>query len=206
MPNSRYLEYFSLEKLNSFPELKALKGVEQDSKWHPEGDAFNHTIQVIENAKIIIEREKLNEESSFVLLLSALCHDFGKAKATKVIDGKIISHGHEKISAEICENFLNQFSLNELSKVKIIKLVANHFAPIELYNTEHIRNERLSDKALIRLIERIKPANIEELVMLSEADYFGKNNGLPSSINSEYNAGIWLLARIKAINSKSRLK
>ena len=36
--------------LNYFPELKALIGVPQDPKWHPEGDVWTHTLMVLDEA------------------------------------------------------------------------------------------------------------------------------------------------------------
>ena len=42
-----------VEAARIFPDLAALIGVPQDPIWHPEGDAFEHTIQVVEAASVI---------------------------------------------------------------------------------------------------------------------------------------------------------
>jgi len=52
--------------------LLPLEKVKQNPKWHPEGDALYHTLQVFENAK---NTQGYDEE----FLLAALLHDVGKA-------------------------------------------------------------------------------------------------------------------------------
>ncbi len=52
--------------------LQPLEGVKQSPKWHPEGDALYHSLQVFELAR---EEKPYDEE----FLLAALLHDVGKA-------------------------------------------------------------------------------------------------------------------------------
>ena len=52
--------------------LLPLEKVKQSAKWHPEGDALYHTLQVFEKAK---DAQGYDEE----FLLAALLHDVGKA-------------------------------------------------------------------------------------------------------------------------------
>ncbi len=52
--------------------LQPLEGVKQSPKWHPEGDALYHSLQVFEHAKA---ERPFDEE----FLLAALLHDVGKA-------------------------------------------------------------------------------------------------------------------------------
>ena len=40
-----------------WPELDALKGVEQEDLWHPEGDVWNHSMQVVDAMAEIADRE-----------------------------------------------------------------------------------------------------------------------------------------------------
>ena len=68
----------SLRKMNQldvwFPELKQLIGLIQDPIYHPEGDVWVHTMEVIDRAAKY--REDASEPYSFMLL--CLTHDFGK--------------------------------------------------------------------------------------------------------------------------------
>jgi len=57
--------------LKYFPELKALIGVKQEPKYHPEGDVWIHTLMVID------EMAKLrngDDKRDLILMLSALCN------------------------------------------------------------------------------------------------------------------------------------
>ena len=92
------------------PELAALKGVIQDPSWHPEGDAFEHTMQAIDAASQLVykdTREKL------IVMLATLCHDLGKATTTEHIDGHWISYGHAQESAIIAKQFLPRITIKK---------------------------------------------------------------------------------------------
>jgi hypothetical protein len=67
---SDHLDRFTLFKLR----LQPLEGVKQNSKYHPEGDALYHSLQVFELAR---QERPYDEE----FLLAALLHDIGKAIA-----------------------------------------------------------------------------------------------------------------------------
>jgi len=67
---SDHLERFTLFKLR----LEPLEAVKQNSKYHPEGDALYHSLQVFELAR---QERPYDEE----FLLAALLHDIGKAIA-----------------------------------------------------------------------------------------------------------------------------
>ena len=67
-----------------FPEIAALVGVSQPCKYHPEGDAFIHTMGVI-------DREELTTP---IARYGALCHDLGKALTPKEEWPK--HHGHDE--------------------------------------------------------------------------------------------------------------
>jgi hypothetical protein len=54
--------------------LWALDGVQQDPRYHPEGDALTHSLQVFEKARLARPRP--------ALLAAALLHDVGKALST----------------------------------------------------------------------------------------------------------------------------
>lgn len=58
--------------INNHPEILALIGVPQPIEWHPEGDAYNHTMLVASQAKL---RYPHNER----VFWGAICHDLGKA-------------------------------------------------------------------------------------------------------------------------------
>src|SRR5215212_2824815 len=85
-----------LDRLNVtpqlFPELDALKGVEQEPDWHPEGDVLTHTLLTCDRARELIE--DLDYPRRVTVMLAALCHDFGKPSTTEFVEGRWRSHGH----------------------------------------------------------------------------------------------------------------
>jgi len=102
------------------PEMHALIGVEQDARHHSEGDAYVHTLKVIEAL------EKNNPGSSPYLVWAAIAHDWGKlAKQTKN-DGKIQFIGHEYVSAELIEKRMRQLKYPVKEIEKTVNLVKNH--------------------------------------------------------------------------------
>jgi len=83
-----------------FMLVERLSGIEQSEKWHPEGDAFQHTLQVVNWA--------FKESDDIDLILAALLHDVGKFKGTL---------GHDLYSAEMIDNYVSR---------KTYWLVKNH--------------------------------------------------------------------------------
>lgn len=57
-----------------FLHLTQLIGVKQPKKYHPEGDVWNHTMQVLDSAALL--RSKAENPIGF--MLTAVVHDFGK--------------------------------------------------------------------------------------------------------------------------------
>ena len=97
-----------------WPEAYALVGVKQSPKWHPEGDVWAHTLQVVDAAANIVDREfkagrllspadiaTINsnldlvkrkraekntiEHKKLVVMFGTVCHDFGKPATTKEV-------------------------------------------------------------------------------------------------------------------------
>ena len=100
-----------------FAELKGLIGLEQDPVFHPEGDVWVHTMEVLDRASGL--RDKAARPYAFMLL--ALSHDLGKLEATSVERGRIHAYGHEKLGLPIIEGFLRRITGDE----KVIKYVLN---------------------------------------------------------------------------------
>lgn len=188
------------------PQFCALTQTPQDKEWHPEGDVWMHTLMCIDEATRIVRRENLSEDNSLSILLSTLCHDFGKPLVTELEDGRYISHGHEEKGGEPTKQFLNSLGVDNLTHDKVIKLVTNHLIPTMFYCSEVVRNEKISDGAIRRLAKRIYPATIQELVLVAEADHFGRGGLFDTEIPEqllvpkEFPAGEWLLKRARFLN------
>ena len=111
----------NLRKMNQldywFKELKDIIGVQQNPQFHAEGDVWTHTMMVLDEAAKY--RDKAENPKGF--MLAALCHDYGKAICTEVVDGRIRSIGHETKGLPLVETFLNRIT----SETKLINYVLN---------------------------------------------------------------------------------
>ena len=154
-----------------FPEIYDLIGVIQSPIHHPEGDVFNHTMMVIDEAA------KLKNKSQYPLgfMYSALCHDFGKVLTTTTKeDGKIISYNHERAGLKLVRKFLNRTTKKEDNNLReyVLNMTEFHMQPNQLAN----QNSKL--KSTRKLFG--KSVCPEDLVLLAKADALGR------TINQNY--------------------
>ena len=160
-----------------FPEVFNLIGVPQEFEYHPEGDVFNHTVLVCDEAARIAERESLCKEDRIILLFAALCHDFGKVTTTEFVDGRIRARGHDKAGVPLAESFLRS--------INAPNWVVDHVCPLVSEHMAHCGLNKASRKIVQRLSYRLGPSSIRMLSYLIEADMGGrppKPKGLPKIV------------------------
>jgi len=146
-----------------FPELEATIGVEQNPKYHPEGDVFEHTMLVVDCAAELRHRAK----EPLAFMISALLHDLGKAVATQVQeDGKITAIGHETLGLPVVEKQLRRIT----NHAKIIQYVLNQ---TELHMRPNMLAKHASAKKKSRAMFDLSVCP-EDLILLSRADASGK--------------------------------
>lgn len=159
------------------PELLALQGVIQDKEHHPEGDAFIHTLYVMDAMEDIIARDNIPETYHAILINAAMCHDLGKVTTTEIhADGRITAYGHPKAGVEPTITLLRRLGVPEYEITAIVPLVKEHMAWVSYFTPE------ITDRAIRRLARRLKPANYELWALIVEADMSGrppKAGGLP---------------------------
>ena len=108
-----------------FPELKALIGLEQDPKFHPEGDVWTHTMEVLDRAAAY----RSVAEKPYAFMLLALTHDFGKALTTEKINGRIHSYDHEIKGLTLIEEFLRRITKEKDVISYVLNMVPLHMKP-----------------------------------------------------------------------------
>ena len=161
-------------------ELYTLIGVPQDVSHHPEGDAFIHTLMVLDEAAEISARENLNAFDNAVLRLSALCHDMGKATHTQIHeDGRITAYGHPEAGVLPAKLFLERSKVNQFVIDNILPLINLHMAWVGFYTPD------ITSKAVRKLVRKVYPSTLGMLALLVEADMSGRGGkyrkqGLPA--------------------------
>lgn len=154
-----------------FPEIYDLIGVIQSPIHHPEGDVFNHTMMVIDEAAKLKNKAK----NPLGFMYSALCHDFGKVLTTTTKeDGRIISYNHERAGLKLVRKFLNRTTKKEDNNLReyVLNMTEFHMQPNQLAN----QNSKL--KSTRKLFG--KSVCPEDLVLLAKADALGR------TINQDY--------------------
>ena len=108
-----------------FPEPEQLIGLEQDPVFHPEGDVWTHTMEVIDRAAAL--RDRASDPYKFMLL--ALTHDLGKIVTTTEKDGRIHAYEHETKGLPLVENFIRRIT-NENDVIDyVLNMVPLHMKP-----------------------------------------------------------------------------
>lgn len=147
----------TLNKMNQldywFKEIKELIGVKQDEIYHPEGDVYIHTMQVIDKA--VKYRDKCK---AYEFMLLCLTHDFGKIICSENINGRIHAYGHETKGLPIVEEFIKRIT-NRKEVISYLKnMVPLHMMP----------NKCASDNSRIKKTNRM----FYEAIAPSDLIYF----------------------------------
>jgi len=148
-----------------FPEVQAMIGVEQNPRFHPEGDVFEHTMLTLDCAAALRSRA----EWPLGFMLSALMHDIGKCVATQVQeDGRITAYGHEVLGLEMVERQLRRITNHEKLIAYVKNQTALHMRPNMLAGA---RSKKKKTRQLFDL--SLCP---NDLILLSRADASGKTD------------------------------
>ena len=177
-----------------FPELQALAGCPQEPEWHPEGDVWIHTLQVVDQARSRID--DLARPQQIAVMLGAVCHDFGKPATTAVIDGRIRSLDHEEQGVAPTLSFLDRLNVRSMDgydvRQQIIGIVAQHLKPGSWYK---VRGE-VGDGAFRRLAQKV---DLELLARVAKSDCLGRSPG-----RFDCTAMDWFLDRARSLGVEHR--
>lgn len=149
------------------PELAATVGVKQNPDWHPEGDVFEHTMQTIDAAA---DMKFENDENKLLIMYAALCHDLGKARTTKKINGKLRSFRHAEVGVKDTKKLLSRITRNKELIHDVCILVKYHMMPGQLVASG------AHPGAYKRLARKLAPrTTMQDLASLALADKRGRN-------------------------------
>jgi tRNA nucleotidyltransferase (CCA-adding enzyme) len=181
-----------VEKL--FPELQALAGCPQEPEWHPEGDVWVHTLQVVDRARTRID--DLPRPQQLTVMLGAVCHDLGKPATTAVIDGRIRSMDHEEQGVGPAASLLDRLNVHSIDgydvRKQVLGITAQHLKPGSWYK---VRDE-VGDGAFRRLAQKV---DLELLSRVAKSDCEGRKPGI-----FDCTAMDWFLDRVRVLGVEHR--
>lgn len=159
--------------VDTIDDFKLLKSTPQTPEWHAEGDAYVHTVNVVNEMIKILETRKLTDNYEYALMMTAaaLCHDLGKGPTTKVdaSTGEIVTKRHGQASDRIVRTLFQNESL-ELRE-KVCYMCRWHMTMHHIFD----KPER-TDYALVKL--SCGPVTVRDMIIMYTADSLG-------SVNSE---------------------
>jgi tRNA nucleotidyltransferase (CCA-adding enzyme) len=177
-----------------FPEMHALVGCVQEPEWHPEGDVWVHTLQVVDQARRRVD--DLPRAKRLAVMLGAICHDFGKPATTQFLDGRIRSIDHEEQGVAPSARFLDRLNVYSFDgydvRAQVLGMTAHHLKPGMWFKVK----DEVGDGAFRRLAQKV---DLELLARLAKSDCLGRE---PGQFNCE--AMEWFLERARALGVEHR--
>lgn len=163
------------------PELYDTIGIPQNPVWHPEGDVFEHTCQSLDAAAREVYE---NDSEKLIIMWAVICHDLGKAKTTKLVEGIWRSFGHAAAGVNLAKALLMRFFNSDGFIKTVTKLVRYHMEP-----GQFIRNQ-VGLVAYKKLAFDLYPQTLQLLTKLALADRAGRlaatQNSLPAQLDLSY--------------------
>jgi len=131
-----------------FPEVYRLKTALEARRWHPEGDAYEHTMLVLTQAA----------ESNFDLetRLACLVHDFGKGLTPR--DQLPKHYGHEVTGVAVARDFCNRLTVPAKMRDRVMKTTRFHMHMHKL--------DTLNPKTWVHMFEDMDAFRDPEVVLL----------------------------------------
>lgn len=151
-----------------FPELAALKGVPQRVDYHPEGDAWIHTLMVLDEAA----KDGRDGPTRF----AALLHDLGKALTPA--DDLPRHPGHEHRGLIPAENLCRRLKAPAEFKDLALLAIRHHGQIHQLERADGLRASTIA--RLLREMDAFRrPERFSRLLDVCQADYAGRTGSRP---------------------------
>lgn len=174
-PSIYIKQVLSEGKLDKYPfsVIGDLKEVEQNPKYHPEGNVFIHTMMVVDEGAQVRDKSKNKRAYMWSLLL----HDIGKKPTTKMRKGKLTSYNHDTVGKRMAVEFLENFNEEESFIEEVTSLIRWHMQSLFV----------IKDSSFKNVSEMLKDVDKDEIVLVSRADRLGRGNMNKSERNEVLN-------------------
>lgn len=171
-----------------FPEMLALKGVEQIDGHHHK-DVFYHTLKVVDNVALV--------SNKLALRYAALVHDIAKPRTKYFVKNKGWTfHNHEEIGARMLPAIGSRMRLPKEMTKYAQHLTRLHLRPISLTEKD------VTDSAYRRLLVQAGDL-LDDLLMLCRADITSQN---PRRVQKHLDNFDFVVQRLHEVEEKDRLR
>ena len=154
-----------------FTMLSDLKKVKQSPKFHPEGNVWNHTMLVIDNAAI----RKNQSHNPEALMWASLLHDIGKTSTTKILKGRITAYNHDKFGEKMAAEFLSVLKAKKELIYLVSKMVRWHMQILFV----------IKELPFADIKTMLSEVCLEDIALLSLCDRLGRGNMKNTTISDE---------------------
>lgn len=177
VPSQKLQLWMQEKKFDVFPFdiLQRQQFTEQSPIHHPEGNVWNHTLLVVNNAAAVKEKSS----DARVFMWAALLHDIGKPATTKIRKNKITAYDHDKVGAELTEKFLIALTTDKEFIKRVKGLVRYHMQilyvlkDLPFQEIESMKNTvNIKDVALLGLCDRLGRTGANRAVEEKNMEYF----------------------------------
>jgi putative nucleotidyltransferase with HDIG domain len=148
--------------LSPFTLLGELIETPQSPIYHPEGNVWEHTMLVVDEAA----KRKKQSENPRAFMWAALLHDIGKPSTTKSKKGRITSYDHDKVGEEIAREFLKEFQCDEEFIRQVASLVRWHMHTLFV----------VKDLPFADIKSMVSEVDPDEIALFSTCDRLGRGN------------------------------
>jgi len=166
---SSYLDSLSRQsafKRYPFTMLLVLRSTEQSPVHHPEGNVWNHTLLVVDEAA----KRKSESQDAAAFLWAALLHDIGKPLTTKLKKGRITAYDHDTVGATLSKDFLSALTTDRSLIEKVAALVRFHMHILYVVKRLPFAN----------INEMKRRTDIHEVALLGLCDRLGRTGAAQS--------------------------
>lgn len=163
MPSLALTTMYEASEFDAYPfsMLKKLQATEQSPIHHPEGNVWNHTLLVVDEAA----KRKQESCDQRAFMWAALLHDIGKPATTRYRKGRITAYDHDKVGAELSRDFLSAVTDDKRFIEKVAHLVKYHMQLLYVVNDLPFKD-----------IDSMKrDCNIREIALLCLCDRLGRD-------------------------------
>ena len=140
-----------------------LKTTGQSPDHHPEGNVWNHTLLVVDEAAMRKSKSK-NPEA---FMVAALLHDIGKPATTKIRKGNYTAYNHDKAGARMCKESLSCFTDDNRFIKEVSELVRYHMQILFV----------VKDMPFADIKGMMENTDFNEIALLGICDRLGRTKG-----------------------------